>query len=101
MLVSMSSATAPEVTPQRGFCFQCGTAVEGDIMDHTATHSPLRPKPRVGIKTWRQRLDGVQQAIEEILQESDRASQIRQLDHDVIMELYLVRSSLSQSRRKG
>lgn len=99
MLVPMSSTTEEHVTPQGGFCFQCGSEVEGDIMEHTSTHSPGADKPRTEIKSWRLRLDGVVEAIEQIRQESDRALQIQKLDHDVIMELYRVRASLSQSRR--
>jgi len=101
MLVPMSSTTEERVTPQGGFCFQCGSEVEGDIMDHTATHSPAGEKPRAEIKSWNQRLDDVVEAIRQIRLESDRASQVQKLDHDVIMELYRVRASLNQERRKG
>jgi hypothetical protein len=87
------------MTTQGGYCFQCGTAVEGDIMDHTATHSPAGRKPKTEIKSWQRRLDGVVRAIEEIRLESDRALQVQRLDREVIMELYLVRASLNQKRR--
>jgi maltose-binding protein MalE len=99
MLVPMSS-TNTEVVPQQGFCFHCGSTVEGDIMEHCAQeHARVSAKPRVAIKSWQNRLDDIVEAIKEIRQESDIAVQVQQLDKEVIQELYLVRASLTQTKR--
>lgn len=101
MLVSMST-TQPEVTPSGGYCFHCGTPVDGDIRDHFAEqHQPVTPKPLTNIRSAEHRLTEMGQAITEIRHESDIAVQIRRLDDEVIREAYLVRASLTQARRRA
>ena len=100
MLVPMSSATEGEVVPQGSFCFHCGP-VDGDIRDHFAEqHQPVTPKPKTHIASWEHRLTEIGGAIAEIRHESDIAVQIQRLD-EVVKELYLVRASLTQSRRRA
>jgi hypothetical protein len=96
MLVPMTTTT-----PQKGFCFQCGTEVDGDILEHTSTHSPAAEKPKTAIKTRQQRLDDVVGAIKRVSEETDVTVQTEILDREVIMELYIVRASLTQSRRRA
>jgi hypothetical protein len=80
-----------------GYCFICETEVDAD---HFAQAHPVTAqKPNVPILSWKERLGGVLTAIEEILQESDIATQIEKLDAQVIKELYLVRARLSQMKR--
>src|SRR5215469_2906960 len=96
------SATETTVTPMAGFCFLCGNEVDGDLRDHfSEQHQRVSTKPTATISAWKQRLDTVGKAIKEIRQESDTAIQIQRLDDEVIKELYLVRASLSQSKRRA
>lgn len=99
MLVPMSMTT-DTVTPTGGFCFHCGTAVDGDIMDHVSEHHrTATTKPKTTIKSWQSRLDDISNAITEVRQESDLNVQIQKLDKEVIEELYLVRAKLTQTKR--
>lgn len=101
MLVSMSVIES-EVKPSGGFCFRCGNAVDGDIMEHCAEmHQRVSSKPTTEIKSWRHRLDAVVEALTEVRQESASDVQIRTLDERVIKELYLVRHQILQSAKKG
>jgi hypothetical protein len=91
-----------EVKPTGGFCFHCGTSIDGNIEDHFAEqHQPVTPKPKTGIKSAEHRLTDMGKAIAEIRHESDIAVQIRRLDQEVIQEAYLVRASFTQSRRRA
>jgi hypothetical protein len=101
MLVLMSMPE-PEIRPSRGFCFHCGTEIDGDILDHVANeHARLSDKPKASVKSWERRLDDIVKAIKQIRQESDKDIQIQKLDTDVIQELYLVRANLSQMKRRS
>jgi hypothetical protein len=99
MLVSMSM-TETESQATGGSCFICGTSVEGDIMEHCATkHARTPTKPKVAIKSWKERLDSVVTAMGEIRQETDVDTQIRRLDVEVIQETYLIRANLARIKR--
>ena len=99
MLVSMSTTTEP-VTVAEGFCYLCGSGVDGDIREHVSQmHQRAVNKTATAIKSWRDRLDAVVEAIGEIRQESDIATQIQKPDDEVIKELYLVRARLTQTMR--
>lgn len=86
--------------PIDGFCFVCGTPISGDLVEHFDTqHAGPSLKANTEDLPWRQRLQKVSQAIEEILQESDTNVQISMMDEDVIKELYLVRARLAETKR--
>jgi hypothetical protein len=83
-----------------GFCFVCGTPIDGDLVEHFEVEHPGPSiKAKTPILPWRKRLENVTKAIEDILQESDTNVQIQKMDEDVIKELYLVRARLTQTKR--
>lgn len=84
----------------QGYCLICGDHFDEDITEHFAQKHPVvAEKTRTPIKSWQNRMEDVLKAMEEILQESDRATQIQVLDERVLKELYLVRANLAQMKR--
>ena len=101
MLVPMA-VTESAVEPMVGTCFLCGSEVDGDLLEHFAQQHPRASDKTIAkIRSGMHRLDDIVKAIEEIREESDIAVQIQRLDAEVITELYLVRASLTQQKRRA
>jgi hypothetical protein len=83
-----------------GFCFLCGIEITEELSEHfSSQHQTASAKPKVLVMPWKQRLENIVQAIDEVLQEKDIDAQIQTLDKDVIQELYIVRARLTQLKR--
>lgn len=88
---SMTTTTASQ-----GLCLVCGQQIGEDAAAHFAQqHRGMSRRPYAPPLTWMERLDNVITALTSIREETDIDAQIRQMDDDVIQELYLVRARLA------
>jgi hypothetical protein len=79
-----------------GRCFMCNEIYEGEYDTHfEQKHSRGPSKPRLDIMSWEHRIDKIIEDLQAIRQSDDVAIQVRSLDENVIVPVYLVRATLA------